>query len=228
MDKYKLTPSFGRRKARKLRVHSHKAYEEILPLLKIQSRDALSEVHYSEVWLEIGFGGGEHLVEQLSQNPTVAIVGCEPFINGVANLVSHLSCEDYKRVKIWHDDVRYLLEMIPSSYFQRVFILFPDPWPKTRHHRRRLITKDFMSQLGPRLKEGAFLHIASDDPSYVEQIQDVLYNDPSFSLCEGPPSSNPEAWTPRPQGWPKTRYEQKALIQGKKCAYMLFQKKEIL
>jgi len=220
----KLLRSYGRRKARKLRDTSQKAYEEILPLIKLDPTNKYFETNPQEVWLEIGFGGGEHLLAQLDQNPTVSMIGCEPFMNGVAKLLSHLRAEDYGRLRIWHDDVRYLLEECPPSYFSRAFILFPDPWPKKRHHHRRLITKEFMENLRKTLADGAFLHIASDDASYVEQIQSVLYNDPKFILCEGPSSHNPQSWEPRPPGWLATRYEGKALEKGKKCAYMRFKK----
>ncbi len=226
MMQTQLTRSYGRKKARKLRTTSQKAYEEILPLVKIDQANSFFDKHSREIWLEIGFGGGEHLLAQLAQNPSVSMIGCEPFMNGVAKLLTHLDPKDYDRVRIWHDDVRYLVDVIPPLFFTHAFILFPDPWPKKRHHSRRLITKEFMDKLRSTLREGALLHIASDDVSYVEQIQGVLYNDPTLILCEGPPSSNPSTWTSRPEGWPPTRYEQKALSMGKKCAYMRFQKKE--
>ncbi|HUX80281.1 MAG TPA: tRNA (guanosine(46)-N7)-methyltransferase TrmB, partial [Alphaproteobacteria bacterium] len=212
--------------ARKLRDQSQKAYDDILPLVKIDHPKNPFKVEPPDVWLEIGFGGGEHMLEQLAQNPIVAMIGCEPFMNGVAKLLAQLPAKDYDRTRIWHEDVRYLLDALPRPYFNRAFILFPDPWPKKRHQRRRLITNEFMEKLWPTLKEGAHLHIASDDMSYVEQIQDVLYGYPNLILCEGPASSDPLTWSPRPKGWPETRYEQKALASGKKCAYMLFQKKE--
>lgn len=222
----KLLSSFGRRKARKLRETSQRAYDDILPLLRINLGQSIFKKNPSEVWLEIGFGGGEHLLSQLTQNPSVAMVGCEPFMNGVAKLLTHLLPEDYDRVKIWHEDVRYLLDHIPDSYFSRAFILFPDPWPKKRHQPRRLITTDFIAKLIPTLKEDALLHAASDDAAYVEQIQDVLYTHPAFTLCQGPLSADPSTWGPRPEGWPPTRYEQKAIMQGKKCAYMVFEKRK--
>lgn len=222
----RLKPSFGRRKARKMRQKSQKAYEELLPLLKLDSTQTFFNNSPTETWLEIGFGGGEHMLEQLARNPDTAIVGCEPFMNGVAKMLAHLSPQDYSRVRIWHEDVRYLLEFSPPSYFSKVFILFPDPWPKKRHQQRRLITTDFITKLLPTLKRGAFLHVASDDSSYVEQIQTVFFSHPSFTLCEGPSSANPLTWGNRPEGWPKTRYEQKALFQGKRCAYMTFQTQE--
>jgi tRNA (guanine-N7-)-methyltransferase len=223
---HKLTPSFGRRKARKLREQAQKAYTDLFPFVQLLPQQNLFDDPLQEVWLEIGFGTGDHMLEQLSQHPEISMVGCEPFINGVANVLVHLSPEDYKRVRIWHEDVRYLLESIPTSYFSKVFILFPDPWPKKRHHRRRLITKEFISLLLITLKEKALLHVASDDVSYVEQIQEVLYNHPHLTLCEGPVSADPLTWGIRPKDWPTTRYEEKALSQGKKCAYMIFEKKK--
>lgn len=221
----KLISSFGRRKARKLRETSQHAYDHLLPLFKIDLGQPIFEPTPPEIWLEIGFGGGEHLLSQLAQNSSVFIVGCEPFMNGVAKLLTHLLSEDFNRVRIWHEDVRYLLDHIPPAYFSRAFILFPDPWPKKRHQVRRLITRDFIGKLLPTLKEGAFLYVASDDVPYVEQIQEVLYHHPGLILCEGPPSADPSTWGTRPEGWPSTRYEHKALAQGKKCAYMMFEKK---
>ncbi|MBS0271353.1 MAG: tRNA (guanosine(46)-N7)-methyltransferase TrmB [Proteobacteria bacterium] len=223
----KLIPSFGRRKARKLRTQSQKAYQELLPLLQLDSPQKLFDQASSDVWLEIGFGGGEHFCEQLEQNPSISMIGCEPFMNGVAHLLLLLAPEDYERVRIWHEDVRHLFGIIPSSYFSRVFILFPDPWPKKRHQRRRLITSEFINILQQKLKNSALLHIASDDSAYVEQIQAILYHHPHFVLLEGPPSADPLTWSSRPKDWPTSRYEQKALNQGKKCAYMVFQKCEI-
>lgn len=220
----KLISTFGRRKARKLRTTSQKAYDELLPLVKLELDQPLFQAPPSEVWLEIGFGGGEHLLAQLTKNPSIAMIGCEPFMNGVAKLVSQLSPEDYPRVRLWHDDVRHLLTHIPPAFFSRVFILFPDPWPKLRHRPRRLIQRDFIATLLVSLKEDALLYVASDDVSYVEQIQEVLYPHPALTLREGPPSADPSTWSSRPEGWPPTRYEQKALQQGKKCAYMVFQK----
>jgi len=223
---HKLTPSFGRRKARKLREQAQSAYTDLFPIVKLLPQQSLFAEPSQEVWLEIGFGAGDHMLEQLSQHPEVFMIGCEPFINGVANVLVHLNPKDHKRLRIWHEDVRYLLEFIPASYFSKAFILFPDPWPKKRHHRRRLITKEFMSLFLPTLKEQALLHVASDDASYVEQIQEVLYNHPHLILCEGPLSADPLTWGVRPQHWPTTRYEEKALAQGKKCAYMIFEKKK--
>ena len=221
----RFLPSFSRRKARKLRTASQRAYDEKLSLVNISLGDPLFEPLPQEIWLEIGFGGGEHLLTQLSQNPTVSIVGCEPFINGVAKLLVHLPEENLPRVRLWTKDSRYFLDKTSSSYFSRAFILFPDPWPKVRQHKRRLITPHFITQLARTLKEGALLRIASDDPSYVKQILEVLLASPSFQHIDGPTTPAPFTWSPRPDEWPSTRYEQKALSQGKPCAYMTFQKK---
>lgn len=220
-----LLRSFGRRKARKLRAQSQKAYDDILPLVRIEREKKLFENDPSEVWLEIGFGGGEHLLAQLAKNPSISMVGCEPFKNGVAKLLAHLAPADYTRVRVWPDDVRFLLEGIPPAYFTRIFILFPDPWPKKRHNHRRLIAPEFMEKVLPTLKEEGLLYVASDDVSYVEQIQEVLYNHPTLICEEGPPSSDPLTWGAAPEGWFSTRYEEKALTHHKPCAYMVFRKK---
>ena len=178
--KNRLLPSFGRRKARKLRMASQHAYDEKLSLVNISLDSPPFDPLEKDIWLEIGFGGGEHLLAQLSQNPDVRIVGCEPFINGVAKFLLHLPEESFSRVRLWTQDSRYFLDKTTSSYFSRAFVLFPDPWPKARQHKRRLITSDFISQLSRTLKEGALLRIASDDPSYVKQIQEVLSTSPAF------------------------------------------------
>jgi tRNA (guanine-N7-)-methyltransferase len=159
------------------------------------------------------------------QHPDIAMIGCEPFVNGVAKLLARLPEKDYGRVKVWHDDVRHILEKMPPSFFSKVFILFSDPWPKKKRNHRRLISKEFIDKLLPTLQKGALLYIASDDPSYVEQIQEILYSHPTFSLKEGPPSADPGTWGPHPQGWPYTSYEQKALRKGHPCAYMVFEKR---
>ncbi len=224
MDKL-LARSFGRRKARKLRPQSQKAYDEILPLLRIDLKKKLFDNDPADVWLEIGFGGGEHMLAQLAKNPSISMVGCEPFTNGVAKLLAHLPCADYGRVRLWPEDVRLLLEVIPPSYFTRIFILFPDPWPKKRHTFRRLITFEFMETVLPTLKDGGLLYVASDDVSYIKQIQEVLYPHPKLVREQGPPSADPATWEARGEDWPiMTRYEEKALLQNKPCAYMVFRK----
>lgn len=223
----KIIPSFGRRRIRQLKKTCDNAYKNLLPFLKVNPTQGLFEELSQDIWLEIGFGGGEHMVEQLARNPAIQMVGCEPFINGMAKCLTQLKTEDYGRVKLWEGDVRELLPLIPGATFSKVFILFPDPWPKKRHYHRRLITIEFINQLSLALKEEAFLYIASDDVTYVEHIQEVLKVSPHFTPRCGPLSPDPSRWTPRPQDWPSTRYEQKALAEGKKCAYMVFQKKEV-
>lgn len=220
----RFLPSFGRRKARKLRPLSQQAYQQKISLVKITDELPLFEPSSDDIWLEIGFGGGEHLLAQLASNPSIKFVGCEPFMNGIAKLLMHLSGEDLHRVRLWLEDVRYLLDKVPSSYFSRAFILFPDPWPKMRQHKRRLISPEFVAQLLRTLKEKAILYVASDDPTYVHHIQQVLSAFPELQLREGPSSAEPCTWGARPHDWPPTRYEQKALVEGKPCAYMIFQK----
>lgn len=219
-----LFRSFGRRRARKLRPYSQQAYDEKLEGVRLTLEKPIFEVTPSEIWLEIGFGGGEHLLAQLTQNPHIHMIGCEPFVNGIAKLLGHLADEDRERVRIWPDDVRSLLEKIPPHYFSKAFILFPDPWPKKRQHKRRLIQREFINNLLQTLKKGALLHIASDDQAYIEHILDFLPHHPDITYVQGPSSADSSTWGRRPEGWPPTRYEEKALLKGLSCAYMIFQK----
>lgn len=223
--KHKLTPSYGRRKSRKLRVQSQHALEESLPSLTFDCKSPSFNQSTTETWIEIGFGHGEHLLEQIARNPSVSFVGCEPFQNGIASFLKKLPPESWDRVRIWPEDVRYLLETLPREIFSRAFILFPDPWPKKRHHKKRLLSSEFLETFLPTLKEDGQIYVASDDPSYVEQIQEVFGRNPLLSQTEGPSSPDPQRWGERPPHWPPTRYEQKAYDQGKKCAYMVFLKR---
>ena len=118
-----------------------------------------------EVWLEIGFGSGEHLAQQAIENPSVGIIGCEPYINGVARLLADIDKHDLTNVKIFRDDARILLRALPGASIARTFILFPDPWPKMRHHKRRIIGPSTIPSLCRLMPTGTELRIATDDPS---------------------------------------------------------------
>lgn len=158
-----------------------------------------------EVWLEIGFGGGEHLRDMALANPGVGFIGCEPFVNGVASLLQHVSDADISNVRIWDHDARYFLEHLKPQSIGRVFVLFPDPWRKARHHRRRLVQRETLEKIHRILKPGGQLRMASDDPSYLEWMDDVLAN--AVDLFQRDPDHNDRN---QPLDWPKTRYQEKA------------------
>lgn len=223
--------SFGRRHGRKLTTYLKDIYQTHAPSVAITSPTSytnlsdLFECPVDKIWLEIGFGGGEHLVSQINSNPKLGMIGCEPFINGVASLLNQLDPAHHGRVRLFTDDVRELVSHFPPQQLDRIYILFPDPWPKKRHYKRRLIQKPLLDLLYPLMKPGAELRIASDHYNYVEHILTVLWADGRFEQIAGPHDVDPATWDEdRPQDWPPTRYEQKAIRQGIKRAYMIFRK----
>lgn len=171
-----------------------------------------------EVWLEIGFGGGEHLAEQARAHPRVGMIGCEVFVNGIASLLGHVDRLKLENVRIFPDDARLLLDRLPEGSIGRAFLLFPDPWPKTRHQRRRFISRDNLDRLARLLADGAELRVATDDPGYVRWTLEQVLPHPAFRWL----ARRPGDWRERPADWPPTRYEQKALREGRRPVYFRF------
>ena len=152
--------SYGRLRGRSLRPRQQMLMDELLPkiLVSFQEGDldpqTLFPKECQEVWLEIGFGGGEHLAAQAEAHPSIGFIGCEVFENGIASCLSHIDNASLGNVRIFPKDVRDLLSMLESQSLSRVFVLFPDPWPKTSHHKRRLIQKEFLDLVSRALKPG--------------------------------------------------------------------------
>ena len=171
------------------------------------------------VWLEIGFGGGEHLVHQALQNPDVGIIGCEPFINGVAMLLSKIRDAKVSNLKVFPGDVRDMFDVLPDGSIEKAFLLYPDPWPKKRHHRRRFVTPEHLDPLFSALAPGAELRVATDIPDYVRQTM-IEVPKAGFEWIAERPSDWRAPW----DDWLSTRYEQKALREGRTPHYMTFRK----
>lgn len=171
------------------------------------------------VWLEIGFGGGEHMVHQAQQNPGLGIIGAEPYINGVAMLLGKIRRAGVTNLAVHPGDVRDLFDVLPPQSIERAFLLYPDPWPKTRHHRRRFVTPEHLDPLARVLKPGAVFHVATDIEDYVRQ---TLAEVPraGFELLTSMPAEWHQAWP----DWTPTRYEQKALREGRRPHYLTFRK----
>ncbi len=171
--------------------------------------DPLSEwkSRYNEYWLEVGFGGGEHLAHQAQQFPHVGFIGCEPFINGVAKLLVKLDAQHSENAKIFQDDVREILPRLTHMQFTRVHILFPDPWPKTRHHKRRLIQPEFLQWLKTYLKPAARIRLATDHSDYARQMLETFLADRDFMWT----AQDHLDWSQRFSDSIKTRYEAKLL-----------------
>ena len=174
-----------------------------------------------ELWLEVGFGGGEHLAWQAAQNPHVGFVGAEPFVNGVAKLLSHIDEQNLKNIRIHFGDARPLLEALPDAALSRLFVLHPDPWPKKRHHKRRMISPWFFAEAARLLKSGGELRIASDIADYIRWTLMHVANAPAFEWT----AECADDWKRRPEDWPQTRYEAKAIKEGRTPTYLIFHRK---
>ena len=208
---------YGRRKGPKPSARQQRLREELLPALSLQLRQrADPQTYFSvpvhDVWLEVGFGAGEHLVWQAKHHPTVGLIGVEPYEAGVAKLLSHLAepaaqSVARERIRLHPGDAREVIENLPGASLGRVFILFPDPWPKTRHHKRRFIQADMLGALARAMRPGAELRFATDDAGYLAWTLERLCAHAEFAWI----AERAADWMTRPSDWPTTRYEAKAL-----------------
>ncbi len=160
-----------------------------------------------ETWLEIGFGGGEHMAAQAARRPDVLILGAEPFTNGVASAVRHIDEQGLDNVRVHDGDVREMIARLPDASIARVFILFPDPWPKARHHKRRLVQAETIAELARVLKPGGTLRFASDWADYVDWALERFVASPDFRWTAG----RADDWRVPPADHVTTRYEEKRL-----------------
>lgn len=172
------------------------------------------------VWLEVGFGGGEHLVHQAASNPDVGIIGAEPYINGVAMLLGKIRRAGVENLAVHPGDARDLMDVLPEGSIARAFLLYPDPWPKKRHHRRRFVTPEHLEPLHRVMAPGAILRVATDIPDYVRQTLEEVPK-AGFEWLAERPADWREPW----DDWISTRYEQKALREGRGPHYLTFLRK---
>ena len=218
---------FGRRQGRPLRRNGQMRIDALLPRIAIVppaegvrlDPTTLFPAPVREVWLEIGFGGGEHLATQAARHRDIGLIGCEVFVNGVAALLGHVEREHLDNVRVFSDDVRRLFPALPDASFARVFVLFPDPWPKKRHAERRFIGPENLPTLARLLKDGGELRIATDEPVYKEWAVEQMAAAPDFERVTTDP-------TQRPADWPETRYEAKALREGRQPIYLSYRRRK--
>ncbi len=173
-----------------------------------------------EIWLEVGFGSGEHLVHQAIANPNVGLIGAEPYINGVATLLGKIRAARAANIRIHPGDARDLMDVMPTGSIAKAFLLYPDPWPKLRHHRRRFVTPEHLAPLHRVMAEGAELRIATDIPDYVRQALEEVPKAGFVWLAE-----TARDWREPWADWLSTRYEQKALREGRVPHYLTFRRK---
>jgi len=202
--------SYGRLKSRPIKPRQAALVEARLPELRIppgpvSPRELMPAAR--ETWLEIGFGGGEHMAAQAARAPDVLILGAEPFLNGVASAVRHIDERGLTNVRLQDGDVRELIARLPDACLARVFILFPDPWPKARHHKRRLVQPDTVAELARLLGPGGRLRFASDVAHYVDWALEAISANPAFAWT----AERPDDWRTPPADHITTRYEEKRL-----------------
>jgi tRNA (guanine-N7-)-methyltransferase len=218
---------YGRRQGRPLRKAQRARISDFLPQISIESLESLDQPHalfdppVKVIWLEVGFGGGEHLAAQAQAHTEIGFIGCEPFINGVAGLVRTVEIADIKNVRVYTGDARSLIDALPDRSIERCFILFPDPWPKRRHHRRRIISPETLTELSRVMVDNARLRLASDHREYVRWMLSHTLRNGAFEWC----AKGPDDWRTRPHDWPATRYEKKAAQRGETSIYLEFNRR---
>jgi tRNA (guanine-N7-)-methyltransferase len=203
----------GRRRGRRMRPGRERLLDEALPRVAVPLAAGATDLNPAdwfdapprEVWLEIGFGAGEHLAALAGAHPDVGILGAEPYLNGVARLLADIEMHALRNVRIHADDVRPLLDALAPGTLARIFILFPDPWPKARHHKRRLVNDETLDALARLIPGGGELRLATDDQDYLVWMLRHLEAHPPFEWT----AVRADDWRRRPADWPDTRYEAK-------------------
>ena len=218
----------GRRHGKALKPNQRLWLDEDLPRLAIPAvaprdnptRDPLDPATLfgddRPLWLEVGFGGGEHMVHQARTNPEIGLIGVEIFINGVAMALGKIRAAGVTNIRLHPGDVRDLMELLPDACLARAFLLYPDPWPKARHHGRRFVTPEHLAPLARLLGRGAEFRVATDIPDYVRQTLEEVPG-AGFELLTDPADRH-RPWA----DWHRTRYEAKALREGRKPHYLTF------
>jgi tRNA (guanine-N7-)-methyltransferase len=218
----------GRRRGRRLRPRRQDVLTELLPRLRVTlpppggalDPSGLFPQPPSQLWLEVGFGSGEHLAEQAHRHPDIGFIGCEVFVNGVAALVGQVERLELANVRIFDDDARLLLTALPEASIDRAFLLFPDPWPKTRHAKRRFVGPANLVTMAYLLADGAEFRVATDDVGHVRWTLQHLSGHPDFRWG----ATGPEDWRNPPPDWVETRYQRKAVAAGRQPVFLCFQR----
>ncbi len=227
---------YGRRRGPALSARRKALIEGLLPQVELNldssvatdtdsgaaaiNADALFRDSMEDLWVEIGFGMGEHLAAQAVAHPTIGFIGCEPYVNGIAGLLSCIEEGGLENIRIYCDNALNLMEALPAASVGRIFLLHPDPWPKKRHEGRRFVSPGNMDIVARVLRDNGEFRLQTDDAGYVRWAMRNLANRRDFQwLAEGPGD-----WRQRPGDWPQTRYEAKARLSGRRSHYLCFQR----
>lgn len=218
---------FGRRRGKALRPGQVAALESVLPRYRIDLAEsppdrlaALFEAPVSSVRLEIGFGGGEHLLHEARAHPEIGFIGVEPFVNGMAKVMAMVAREPLANLRVYDDDATRLLDWLPPASLDGIDLFYPDPWPKKRHWKRRFVGKANLDRFARVLKPGAMFRFASDIDSYVNWTLLACRRHGAFEW----EARQAADWNEPYPGWPGTRYEAKALREGRRPAYLTFKR----
>lgn len=221
--------SYGRRRGRKASPRQEGLKRDLLPRVALDLSapsgrlPAGESEGASQVWLEIGFGGGEHLLWQAADNPRVTLIGCEPFEDGVVKVLSAIEQDQLQNIRLHMGDARDVLRWLAPASVDRAFILFPDPWPKRKHRKRRLVNPVTLKLLARVMKPGAQLRIGTDIGDYARTMLQAFRTQSDFAWQ----AQGPADWRVRPADWPQTRYEQKAEREGRVRYYFRFTRTDV-
>jgi len=219
---------YGRRRGHPLRPRQQRLLDETLPRLRLTLDQAANPraafaMPDAPLWLEIGFGGGEHALDQVAAHPSVAYIASEVFENGLCSLLTRLVPEGAEatgalpaNLRLWPEDARHLVQALPEGALDRLFLMFPDPWPKARHAKRRFVHPELLPLVARALRPSGEWRIASDHPVYQAWVDEVFRDQSLFTLAEH--------HLTRPADWPGTRYEAKAFREGRQPRYWIFRR----
>jgi tRNA (guanine-N7-)-methyltransferase len=219
---------YGRRKGKKLRTRRQEALDAIMASAQISLPDGDPAVDPAgffdftprEIWLEIGFGGGEHLAYHAAENPDIGMIGCEPFLNGIASLCLQMHDRHLKNIRIWPEDARLFMARLQTASLDRCFIINSDPWPKKRHHKRRFIQQETLDELARLLKPGAELRMATDHPGLASWLIEKTYFHDKFEWT----AKTAADWRTRPDDLPETKFQNKGLKAGRPTVFLNFRR----
>ncbi len=227
---------WGRRKGKRLRAHQDDLVRTLLPHLRVPEPPPSLDggapepvpVDLASLFgeakaayrLEIGFGGGEHLAHQAGARPDVGFVGCEPFVNGMAKLLTAVEERGLTNVRLWDRDATELLPRLPAGAFEGIDLLYPDPWPKRRQRKRRFVSDDTLRAFARVLAPGGRFRFATDIDDYAGWTLARALRSPDFRWT----AERADDWRTPFEGWPGTRYEAKALAEGRVPSYLVFER----
>lgn len=210
---------YGRRAGHKLRQGQAALIEQLLPQVAVPEHGALTAERLfgdtRPLQLEIGFGAGEHLAAQATANPATGFIGCEPFLNGVVGALGHIRDGGLANVRLHMGDALGVLERLPDASLERIYLLHPDPWPKARHAKRRMVNPGPLDLIAAKLKPGGEFRLGTDDPTYCRWATMVMHTRADFAWQ----ASSAADFLTRPDDWPQTRYERKARARGHEVWY---------